>query len=146
MEGRIADAVRFLGHPYRLSGRVEHGAARGRGLGFATANLSHVETLLPRDGVYAAVAIAAGQRYAAGVHLGPNLTFGESTRKLEVHLLDYSGRELYGEELSVDLLSRVRDTMAFPDPQALQHQIARDLQAIREVAAANMAADVLPGP
>ncbi len=141
MEGRVADAVRFLGHPYRFSGRVEHGAARGQSLGFATANLSGVETLLPPDGVYAALAIAAGQRHAAGVHLGPNPTFGETTRKLEVHLLDYSGGALYGQELSVDLLSRVRNTMAFPNPDALQRQIAQDLQAIREVAAAYAAAD-----
>jgi riboflavin kinase/FMN adenylyltransferase len=141
LEGRIADAVRFLGHPYRLTGRVEHGAARGQGLGFATANLSGVETVLPPDGVYASVADVAGVQYPAGVHLGPNPTFGETVRKLEVHLLDYAGGELYGQELSVDLLSRVRDTRTFPNPEALQQQIARDLQVIHEVAAAYAAAD-----
>jgi FAD synthase len=63
-----------------------------------------------------------------------------------VHLLDYSGGELYGQELSVDLLSRVRNTMAFPDPHVLQQQIARDLQTIRELAAAYAAAVDSRGP
>ena len=142
MDGRIADAVRFLGHPYRLSGRVERGASRGLTLGFATANLSGVQTLLPPDGVYAAVADADGQCYPAAVHLGPNPTFSETHRKLEAHLIDYPGADLYGQELSVDLLSRIRDTAAFPTPEALQQQIARDLEAIRETAAAYSAAIV----
>lgn len=130
-EGRIADAVELLGHPYRVSGHVEPGAARGRGLGFATANLSGVETLLPPDGVYAGEAEVDGRHTVAGIHLGPSPTFGDPTRRLEVHLLDYAGGDLYGRPLSVDLLDRVRDTQAFPTPDALQAQVAQDLREIR---------------
>jgi riboflavin kinase/FMN adenylyltransferase len=130
-EGRIADAVELLGHPYRLSGCVVPGAARGHGLGFATANIAGVETLLPPDGVYAGAADVDGRRYTAGIHLGPSPTFGDPTRRLEVHLLEYSGGALYDQMLSVDLLDRVRDPRQFPSPEALKEQIARDLSEIR---------------
>ena len=93
-EGRLSDAVSMLGHPYRLRGRVVAGASRGSEIGFPTANLADVETLLPADGVYAGVGRVGGARYAAAVHLGSNPTFGESERKLEVHLIDYSGPAL----------------------------------------------------
>src|SRR5690606_36189001 len=113
-EGRIAEAVAMLGHPYRLSGIVESVARRGTGLGFPTANIAGVETLLPPDGVYAGHCRIDGSAYPAAVHLGPNPTFAEQTRKLEVHLLDFA-RDLYGRALSVDLIDRVRDTMQFDD-------------------------------
>ena len=70
-EGRIGEAVKMLGHPYRLSGIVEPGAKRGTGLGFPTANFGGVATLLPADGVYAGQCDVDGRTYAAAVHLGP---------------------------------------------------------------------------
>ncbi|REJ95947.1 MAG: bifunctional riboflavin kinase/FAD synthetase [Planctomycetota bacterium] len=126
-EGRVAEAVAMLGHPYRVRGRVEPGAARGGAIGFPTANLSGVETLLPADGVYAGVAEVDGVRYAAAVHLGANPTFGETKRKLEVHLIDYSGGPLYDRELAVDLIDRVRGTLDFGDAAALQTQLRADI-------------------
>jgi riboflavin kinase/FMN adenylyltransferase len=137
--GRMREAVEMLGHPYRLTGRVERGAARGRTLGFPTANLAGVTTLLPPNGVYAGLVqpSGGGKPYAAAAHLGPNATFGESARKLEVHLLDYDGGgeagELYDQTLAVDLLDRVRDTMKFPGPEALQRQLKADVERVREL-------------
>ncbi len=132
-EGRMADAVAMLGHPYRLTGTVGTGAGRGRAIGFPTANLSDVETLLPRDGVYAGRVLVGGVSHAAAVHLGPNPTFAEEDRKLEVHIVDYSG-DLYGQALSVDLIGRVRDTMPFPDATALQTQLKQDIATVRRIA------------
>lgn len=129
-EGRIADAVAMLGHPYRLTGRVESGARRGTGLGFPTANITGVQTLLPPDGVYAGGCEIDGATYPAAVHLGPNPTFAEQTRKLEVHVIDFAG-DLYDRTLSVDLIDRVRDTMRFDDANALQQQLQRDVAAVR---------------
>ena len=129
-DGRIADAVAMLGHPYRLSGVVETGARRGSELGFPTANLSGVKTLLPPDGVYAARCEVGGLTRAAAVHLGPNPTFDDGTRKLEVHVIDYAG-DLYGQPLSIDLIDRVRDTMRFEDVESLRSQLASDVESIR---------------
>jgi riboflavin kinase / FMN adenylyltransferase len=129
-EGRIAEAVAMLGHPYRLSGIVESGARRGTGLGFPTANITGVQTLLPPDGVYAGRCEIDTVIYPAALHLGPNPTFAEQTRKLEVHLLDFAG-DLYGRTLSVDLIDRVRDTMRFGDANALQQQLQRDIADVR---------------
>ncbi len=132
VEGRVADAVEMLGHPYRVTGVVEAGARRGRALGFPTANLTAVETLLPANGVYAGRVELDERTHPAAVHLGPNPTFAEDVQKLEVHVLDYQG-DLYGQTLSVDLIAHIRDTMHFTDVTALQTQLTNDLSAVRQI-------------
>jgi riboflavin kinase/FMN adenylyltransferase len=131
--GKIAEAVELLGHPYRVRGRVAGGAVRGRTLGFPTANLESVATLLPCDGVYAGVAHYGGHAYPAAIHLGPNSTFGEQERKLEIHLVDFSG-DLYGEELNVDILDRLRDTRPFANADELCKQVEQDIARTRTLA------------
>jgi len=131
-EGRMADALAMLGHPYRLTGTVETGAGRGRSIGVPTANLSGIETMLPADGVYAGRVTLDKSTYPAAVHLGPNPTFADGQRKLEVHILDFTG-DLYRQSLSVDLLARVRDTMHFSDTAALQRQLNEDIAIVREI-------------
>jgi riboflavin kinase/FMN adenylyltransferase len=131
-EGRIVDAVAMLGHPYRLTGTVGPGAGRGRSLGFPTANLTGIETMLPADGVYAGRVTLEGVAHPAAVHLGPNPTFADDQRKMEVHILDYTG-DLYARPLSVDLLARVRATMQFPDAAALKRQLAQDIAGVRRL-------------
>lgn len=132
--GRLADAVAMLGHPYRLTGTVSRGAGRGVGLGFGTANLEQIATLLPAIGVYAGVAVVDGTRYAAAINCGPNPTFGEHARKVEVHLIGFPERELYGDRLSVDLLERLRETRAFAGVDELRAQLAEDVRRAAEVA------------
>ncbi len=131
--GEIAAAVEMLGHPYRIRGVVGSGAARGRTIGFPTANLDGISTLLPPDGVYAGRCRVGGKAYLVAINLGPNPTFGESARKFEAHLLDFAG-DLYGRTLDVDLIARVRNTVRFESREALMQQLNADLFAVRTLA------------
>ena len=133
VDGDMNAAAALLGHPYRLTGRVVVGAGRGRGLGFPTANLDDFATVVPGLGVYAGRCIIDGCSYAAAIHIGPNPTFGEARRKVEVHLLDYSG-ELYGRTLDMDFLARVRDVTRFESADALRSQLARDVASVCAIA------------
>ncbi len=130
--GELGRAVDMLGHPYHLEGRVIRGEERGRTLGFPTANLAEIPTLIPADGVYAGRGWIRETPYPAAVHVGPNPTFGEDHRKVEVHLLDASC-DLYGGPLKVDLLTRIRGTRAFSTVEELQVQIGRDLAEVRRI-------------
>jgi riboflavin kinase/FMN adenylyltransferase len=129
----VADAARMLAAPYRIRGMVTHGAGRGAKIGFPTANLAGVDTLLPAAGVYAGRAWIGGAAFAAAINLGPNPTFGEQSLKVEVHLLDRD-ESLYGQPLEVEFLTRLRDVTKFGSPEELVAQLRKDIQAVREVA------------
>ncbi len=132
-DGDFETAVRMLGNPYRLTGRVTPGSRRGRELGVPTANLTQIATLIPADGVYAGTATVEGARYAAAMHIGPNRTFGEQERKVEVHLLGFAG-DLYGHELSVDLKAFVRPSVPFSGRDELAAQLQEDLSRVAQLA------------
>lgn len=140
VDGRAAEAARLLGRPHRIRGLVTHGAARGRGLGFPTANLDEVDTLIPGDGVYATLAYLDGEGppLPAATHVGPNVTFGEQDRKVEAHLLDFDG-DLYGRTLHLDFLDQIRPSRKFEGLDDLLAQIERDVARVRTVAGAAMA-------
>lgn len=127
-EGKLAAAVQLLGHPYSMSGVVRHGAGRGGGLGFPTANLEQIETLLPADGVYAAECQIDGTRYAVAVSIGPNPTFDDQARKVECHVIGFSG-DLYDQQLRVDLKKDIRGLVSFDSLEALKQQIQKDIAA-----------------
>ena len=132
--GDVATAARLLGRPYSVSGMVGRGAARGRTIGFPTANLDGVATLLPADGVYAGRAtLPTGQVHAAAVNLGPNPTFGEGARKLEIHLLDFAG-DLYDSPLALEFRQFLRGTRPFAGRDELVEQLRRDVAEVRELA------------
>ena len=126
MAGEIDAATALLDRPYRVAGTVVTGAKRGRTIGFPTANLNHVETLLPADGVYAVRALVGTTPFVAAANVGPNPTFGESARKVEVHLLDFNGN-LYGSILAVDFVARLRETQKFSGVEALVEQMTKDV-------------------
>jgi riboflavin kinase/FMN adenylyltransferase len=129
--GDVASARRFLGRDYRLRGFVASGARRGRTIGFPTANLERVETLIPGDGVYAVRAtLPDGDVRSGAANVGPNPTFAEQDRKIEVHLLDYHG-VLYDQALNIDFVERLRDTRAFPSVEELVAQLALDVAQVR---------------
>ena len=132
IDGDVSQASDLLGHRYRVVGRVSPGSERGAKIGFPTANLTHVVTVLPRDGVYAGIVYHDGKQYAAAVNLGPNPTFGEKRRKIEAHLLDFEG-DLYGEALELEFVSRIRDTQTFPDAEMLTRQLTQDVEQTRGV-------------
>jgi riboflavin kinase/FMN adenylyltransferase len=135
-EGRVDEANALLGRPHRLRGIVTHGAARGAGLGFPTANLDEVDTLIPSDGVYAARAFidGRGEPRAAAVHIGPNVTFGEQIRKVEAHLIGFSG-DLYGRFVELDVLELLRPSRRFEGLDDLLAQIRTDVDRAQAVAA-----------
>lgn len=128
LAGDVEAAARLLGRPYCLRGRVVHGAKRGRALGFPTINLALPrERLLPRDGIYAVWAEMGEGRLKAAATLGVRPTFGSGERVLEAYLLDFSG-EVYGDEVEVAFVKRLRDEIAFASPADLSAQIARDVE------------------
>ncbi|HJZ91798.1 MAG TPA: bifunctional riboflavin kinase/FAD synthetase [Gemmataceae bacterium] len=125
LAGDVAAATELLNRPYRITGVVGTGAKRGRTIGFPTANLERVETLLPAEGVYAVSAVTPSGVYPGAANIGPNPTFGEQDRKVEVHLLDFAA-DLYGQPLSVDFVARLRDTKKFTGVDALVEQLQTD--------------------
>jgi riboflavin kinase/FMN adenylyltransferase len=131
--GDVGDAMEMLGRPYRLHGTVGVGQRRGATLGFPTANLENVPTLVPSDGVYAVRATVGEDPWPAAANVGPNPTFGENARKVEVHLIGFTG-DLYGRELAVDFIARLRDTRRFSSAADLVEQLGRDVQQARQAA------------
>jgi riboflavin kinase/FMN adenylyltransferase len=131
-EGHADEAARLLSRPHRIRGIVTHGAGRGAGLGFPTANLDEIDTLIPADGVYAARAFIEGQTrtWPAACHIGPNVTFGEQIRKVEAHLLDFQG-DLYGQTIELDILQQIRPSRPFAGLEALLAQIQADVEQTR---------------
>ncbi|NIP85396.1 MAG: bifunctional riboflavin kinase/FAD synthetase [Planctomycetales bacterium] len=126
--GDVDRVCTMLTRPYRVRGMVTHGASRGTKIGFPTANLEAIDTLLPGDGVYAGVGHADAE-WPAAINVGPNPTFGDSARKVEVHLLGCQ-TSLYGQPLELDFLSRIRDIHPFASVEQLQAQLGRDVQRV----------------
>jgi len=130
--GDMRKANAMLGRPFSLREKVVAGSGRGRELGFATANLeTDSSQALPADGVYAAQTSIADIKYDAAVFIGRRPTFGGLERIVEVHLLDFTG-DIYGTELKVDIMERVRGEQKFESVGALKIQIAQDVKLIRE--------------
>jgi riboflavin kinase/FMN adenylyltransferase len=131
--GNVGLARAYLGRPYRLHGIVGTGQRRGRTLGFPTANLEQIETLVPGDGVYAVRVEHRSRIWPGAANVGPNPTFGENARKVEVHLIDFQG-ELVGQQLAVDFVERLRDTRPFSGVEALVGQLRADVEHARRIA------------
>jgi riboflavin kinase / FMN adenylyltransferase len=140
--GDVATAGELLSAPYRIRGMVTHGVGRGSTIGFPTANLQGIDTLLPKPGVYAGRAIVQSILYPAAINLGPNPTFGEMASKVEIHLLDYHD-SLYGQPLEVEFLARLRDVTTFAGPDALIDQLRQDVQRTREIATQGIAVELV---
>lgn len=133
-EGRLADAAMGLGRPYSFRGVVVRGEGRGRGLGFPTANLQmgFPEKLLPPAGIYAVRAALPDGMHDGALHLGPRPTFEGSLPSIELHLLDWEG-DLYGREIRVDLVERLRGVETFDSPAALVRQMTADVEEARRI-------------
>lgn len=131
--GQIDAARRLLTQPYRIRGIVTHGAGRGARLGFPTANVAGIDTLLPGVGVYGGRAFIGGQSWPAAINVGTNPTFGEQELKVEAHLIDFRGA-IYGELLEVDFLTRLRDVRPFAGIDELKRQLALDVAAAQAAA------------
>jgi len=104
--GKVSEAARLMGHPYRLQGLVAYGDQRGRTIGFPTANLNYAhEKVVPASGIYACWATVRGEKYAAAVNIGTNPTFtpDKQTLNVEVYMLDFFD-DIYNEMVTVEFV------------------------------------------
>ena len=123
----------LLGYFFTLQGRVVAGAGRGVGLGFPTANLAvNSEQALPADGVYATWAYIDDRAYPSVTNIGWCPTFGGSKCTVEVYVLDYRG-DLYGQEMKIDIIERLRGEQKFTTAEELKRQIAEDVKQGRAI-------------
>lgn len=128
-DGNLEAADHLLGHSYELRGVVELGHGRGHDLGFPTANLRVPDKLLPKDGVYSAVARHDGRDYAALVSIGTNPQFGGARRTIEAWLRDFHFT-IYGHQLALRDLRYVREQQVFGSVDELIAQMQSDLRAV----------------
>lgn len=134
--GDVELAKQLLSQPYRIRGMVTHGAGRGAKIGFPTANLAAIDTLLPAQGVYAGRAHVDNEAWPAAINLGPSPTFGDPTPRVEIHIIGLD-EPLYGQPLEVDFLARLRDIRPFDSPAELIQQLNRDVQQVKQIASEN---------
>lgn len=131
-DGDVVDVAGCLGRPYRLKGTVVEGDKRGRTINFPTANLDvWDEQLLPANGVYGTYALLNGKRYVAATNVGLRPTVNGRHVTVEAHLLDFND-DIYGQELTLDFMTRVRAEKKFSGLDELKAQIAADVQLIRQ--------------
>ena len=127
VSGDVTQAAELLNRRYHIAGTVITGAKRGRTIGFPTANLGDVPTVLPGNGVYAVRAMVDGRDWPAAANVGPNPTFGEDARKIEVHLIGFTG-DLYGKVMEVAFVARLRETRPFDGVNELVAQLKVDIE------------------
>lgn len=135
--GELETVNRLLGRPFSLQGPVVHGVERGKVMGFPTANIAVGPGMaLPPFGVYVTRALVDGVAHRSVTNIGRRPTFGDGERTVEVHIMDFDG-DVYGKEVRIDVLARLRGEVRFSDPQALADQIRKDLLAAGEYLAAH---------
>ncbi|HMJ66246.1 MAG TPA: riboflavin kinase, partial [Candidatus Binatia bacterium] len=132
--GQLDAASQMLGRGYSLAGKVVRGDALGKKIGFPTANLDTSGLVTPPNGVYAAHAHVGRETYRAAVNIGvrPTVDQPEPVRRVEAHLLDFKG-EIYNEELELTFVEKLREEQKFGSMEALKSQIARDVEAARQL-------------
>ena len=130
--GDMAAAAALLGRPFSLRGPVVRGFERGRTIGFPTANIAvSADRVLPALGVYVTLAYLGEARYPAVTNIGTRPTFDDGRPSIETHVLDFEG-DLYGRELKIELLHRLRGEARFDGVEALVAQIRRDAEEARQ--------------
>ena len=134
--GEFATAARWLGRPYAMRGRVIRGRQLGRTLGYPTANLRLRRCRSPLGGIFAVLAHGIGERPLPAVaSLGTRPTVDGVEPLLETHVFDFSG-ELYGREIEIEFVQKLRDELRFQDLESLVQQMHRDAEQARSVLAA----------
>ena len=126
--GEVAKAAAMLGRSYSISGTVAHGNERGRLLGYPTANieLEDAHVAVPLGGVYAVRVIVNGKSYHGMANIGYNPTFGDVAKpRLETNIFDFTG-DLYGKQLMVQFVQRIRGEVKFAGIEQLKQQLAQD--------------------
>jgi riboflavin kinase/FMN adenylyltransferase len=133
--GNVREAARLLGRPYSLHGPVIHGDGRGRTIDVPTANITYShEKMIPARGIYACWAYLNDIKYPAAINIGTNPTFtpDKQTPNVEAHLLDFR-REIYGEDVRLEFVERLRDELRFNSVDVLLEQIWKDVEMTRKI-------------
>jgi riboflavin kinase / FMN adenylyltransferase len=134
-QGEMGEAAEELGYWWRIAGTVGRGAGRGKGLGFPTANLALAPGQEIGHGIYAVRVDHAGARYLGAAYIGPRPTFGETAPVLEVFLFNFTGN-LYGQEVEIEFLAKLRDDAHFASADELAAQMNEDCDTARAILAA----------
>ncbi len=133
--GDVADAAKLLGRNYSLRGPVIHGDGRGRKLEIPTANIEYPkDKVIPVNGIYACWAWVDNEKYLSAVNIGINPTFtpDKQTPNVEAYILDFD-RNIYGKDVRIEFVTRLRDELKFDSVKALVEQIQKDIAKVREV-------------
>lgn len=132
-EGNTRKVNAMMGRYFHVKGIVITSAKRGRKLGFPTANIDiRPQQALPGDGIYATIADVGGKRFASATNVGARPTFGDMRRTVEAYLLNYEG-DLYGRELRLEFVQKVRDEQRFASAEELKRQIDRDVRKVKAI-------------
>ena len=125
-EGRVAEASKLLGYPLSTRGIVVHGNARGRTIGYPTANLAPLDRVfLPGDGVYVVEVEHNGERYKGMASVGKNVTFEGDELRFEANIFDFS-KDIYGDTIKIYWLDKIRDMVKFDGIESLLNQLKSD--------------------
>lgn len=137
--GEMGAVTALLGRPHRMRGEVVHGDARGRELGFPTANMAQEsQGMVPADGVYAGYVSVIGkgrefQHMPAAISVGTNPTFDGAERRVESYVIDRKGLDLYGDQVIVEFVQRLRPTLKFDSLETLITQMDADVAKARVI-------------
>ncbi len=135
--GAVGKAAEMLGRRYALSGTVVRGDGRGKGIGFPTANIKvdHPRKFVPLQGVYAVQVHLEGRTWGGMMNIGLRPTFGGTREVIEVHIFDLE-QDLYGRQLRVEFVERIRDEQKFGSVDELVEQLSKDQQRCKRALAA----------
>jgi len=132
--GNVGEAAHLLGYGYALGGEIIHGAGRGRTINFPTANVDYPSRkVIPSNGIYACWAHLGAEKFMAATNIGFNPTFTPDRQipSLEAYLLDFD-RDIYGQKIKLEFVSRIRNELKFNSVQALIWKIQEDVEKTRE--------------
>jgi riboflavin kinase/FMN adenylyltransferase len=138
IQGDMKRVEKLMGRRFYLKGEVTTSDKRGRVLGFPTANLdTEPQQALPGNGIYATITEVNGKRFPSATNVGTRPTFGEGEKMVETHLLNYKG-DLYGKEIKVQFVQKVRDEQEFPSAEELKIQMERDVRQVEAILAGDL--------
>ncbi len=136
--GDVEHAAKLLGRTYAITGIVVKGDGRGKGLGFPTANIAPKHSIIPSDGVYAVRLVVREKTYDGIANIGMRPTFKKKMLAIEVHVFDFN-EDIYGEDISLYFIKKIREERKFKGPDALVTQIRSDIEVAKEILVSNPA-------
>jgi len=132
-QGDMEKVRRLMRHYFQIGGKVIASDRRGRILGFPTANLDiKPQQALPGNGIYATITQVDDKQFPSATNIGTRPTFGEGEKNVETHLLNYKG-DLYGKEIRVEFMQKLRDEQRFPSSEELKAQIRKDIREVEAI-------------